>query len=566
RPESDIPLAPDLPDNSSSLSPSVRHVSRQRTESFARSRYSRSQDTNRAVARVSRTTPGIPSSQKHSNAKWRTWLHRGGTSSLEAAGENQYSPDAQIRLGVSQRSQQNTDSSWTGLSEDLPPIPSHGEVTNPRSDSPPNHPSIHSSENTSEALDRYERRQRVVRGNQQYVSSSNSVDVSEAFTQNHDLNATDNFFEESMSGTDLDGRGVVMVPEGSSTESSSLNLTASSELDDGPSSSEKTANPHRNFWLNGSPSPQLSHDVVKRQSVMQYLEIDEVWRSFVFGDDNSDEVNDLAYTQASRDAARELQPSEYSASSDTKEPSQMEHSSTRATGCPLNTVGRSQASGSIEPWSSSDVPSVGVNASSGFIESDAGIISSQLGESVGDPSRSHSGKDHSDSTYCEPGSEAPVNRALAVSQESRYNDSVSTGSFCESSHREPCKAHAQYVGSSGSGSLSASADMSSIPASTLAPPRLAVGVTNQSGVPGVEEQVRFAPPKLFVGSRSRPLERSKPPAPRKAVAKRRGRPKKRAIDGRADIRGIPNYTSDPIEDFEDQQPGENSLFPALELF
>lgn len=46
--------------------------------------------------------------------------------------------------------------------------------------------------------------------------------------------------------------------------------------------------------------------------------------------------------------------------------------------------------------------------------------------------------------------------------------------------------------------------------------------------------------------------------------------KKRANDGRADIRGLPNYSSDPIEEFEEERTvretrAPKSLFPALEL-
>jgi hypothetical protein len=50
--------------------------------------------------------------------------------------------------------------------------------------------------------------------------------------------------------------------------------------------------------------------------------------------------------------------------------------------------------------------------------------------------------------------------------------------------------------------------------------------------------------------------------------RRRGRPRRRANDGRADIRALPNYSSDPIEEFGDDeraQVREHGLFPALEL-
>ncbi|KAK4219494.1 hypothetical protein QBC37DRAFT_272616, partial [Rhypophila decipiens] len=74
---------------------------------------------------------------------------------------------------------------------------------------------------------------------------------------------------------------------------------------------------------------------------------------------------------------------------------------------------------------------------------------------------------------------------------------------------------------------------------------------------------RFAPPKLFVGKRSTQLRQ---PAPLQTVSlrkTRRGRQRARASDGRASIRALPNYNSDPIEEFEDEV--RDPLFPPLEM-
>ncbi|KAK4193129.1 hypothetical protein QBC35DRAFT_165074 [Podospora australis] len=77
------------------------------------------------------------------------------------------------------------------------------------------------------------------------------------------------------------------------------------------------------------------------------------------------------------------------------------------------------------------------------------------------------------------------------------------------------------------------------------------------------EQFRFAIPKLFVGSHATPNQTTTPRVP--LNLKKRGRQRKRAADGRADIRAVPNYASDPIEDFEEPlQFSKPSLFPALE--
>lgn len=74
---------------------------------------------------------------------------------------------------------------------------------------------------------------------------------------------------------------------------------------------------------------------------------------------------------------------------------------------------------------------------------------------------------------------------------------------------------------------------------------------------------RFAPPKLFVGSLSNSQPKRPAPARKVSLAQKRGRPKKRAGDGRADIRALPNYSSDPIEEIEDDV--EDPRFGPLEL-
>jgi hypothetical protein len=88
------------------------------------------------------------------------------------------------------------------------------------------------------------------------------------------------------------------------------------------------------------------------------------------------------------------------------------------------------------------------------------------------------------------------------------------------------------------------------------------------------EQFRFAQPKLFVGSRSSMSQPKRVAVSGVGISlakKKRGRPKKKANDGRADIRALPNYSSDPIEESEDEGRGRKegrvpkSLFPALEM-
>lgn len=90
-----------------------------------------------------------------------------------------------------------------------------------------------------------------------------------------------------------------------------------------------------------------------------------------------------------------------------------------------------------------------------------------------------------------------------------------------------------------------------------------------------KETFMFAPPRLFVGKLSTSVPSERPITALKPVTlmkPRRGRPRKKTRDGRANIRGIPVIYDDPIEDFDeaegsevrDQGRSEPSLFGALE--
>ncbi|KAI1778684.1 hypothetical protein F4818DRAFT_307106 [Hypoxylon cercidicola] len=68
----------------------------------------------------------------------------------------------------------------------------------------------------------------------------------------------------------------------------------------------------------------------------------------------------------------------------------------------------------------------------------------------------------------------------------------------------------------------------------------------------VESRFRFAVPKTFVGKLVDPnITAQGPPLLSHGGGKRRGRPKKKAADGRTDIRRLPDFDGDPIEEFED---------------
>ncbi|KAK1780442.1 hypothetical protein QBC45DRAFT_463546 [Copromyces sp. CBS 386.78] len=91
---------------------------------------------------------------------------------------------------------------------------------------------------------------------------------------------------------------------------------------------------------------------------------------------------------------------------------------------------------------------------------------------------------------------------------------------------------------------------------------------SRSGAPDSGEQFRFAPPRPFVGKHSVPSRNDRPSvaiAPA-TLKRKRGRPRKRACDGRADIRALPNYSGDPIEEIEDDDNApQPSLFGSLDV-
>lgn len=81
----------------------------------------------------------------------------------------------------------------------------------------------------------------------------------------------------------------------------------------------------------------------------------------------------------------------------------------------------------------------------------------------------------------------------------------------------------------------------------------------------------FAPPKLFVGKLSESMPSDRPVTAVKPVTltkNKRGRPKRKALDGRTNIKSIPMYHGDPIEDFDElgaQARVEPSLFGSLDV-
>ncbi|KAK0652296.1 hypothetical protein B0T16DRAFT_443568 [Cercophora newfieldiana] len=264
---------------------------------------------------------------------------------------------------------------------------------------------------------------------------------------------------------------------------------------------------------------------------------DEAWKRFVFGDDNTDEL-EHAITEATQDAARNMQSSDCLTCTTEDEEPHSEWDSVLAV---------------------RGTPSAGLlgapNTASGNLSS-AVIAASR--EATLAPS---SAEMLSDLT---PSSSHATTLSSRVLAEAGSNMSPGDDRFANQD-REPWPAASAAPDGSDHESLSDHATVTpSVGLSTVT----SMAVEPARSVGGNEPQFRFAPPKLFVGNRSTPNNVIRPTGaavPLSFARKRRGRPKKRAHDGRADIRALPNYAGDPIEEIEDDDVTQPSLFGTLEF-
>jgi hypothetical protein len=281
----------------------------------------------------------------------------------------------------------------------------------------------------------------------------------------------------------------------------------------------------------------LTSPAIPRVPVEREAAPDEAWKQFVFGDDNTDEFLEQAFKKATQDAARNLQPSDCSTCV-AEEPLSEWDSVFAVPGSPFS--GLFAAPDTADGDLSSAVVSASREAT--LAPSSAELLSNLT------PSSPH-----------------------ATSQPSRIvaeaGSSMSPGVGCSTNHDgDPWSDVSMRLESIGQEPLSdhTSGVPSVVPSAVTS---MAVEPA-QSVAGGNELQFRFAPPKLFVGSRSIPNQvtrRTGAAVPLSFERKRKGRSKKRAPDGRADIRALPNYTDDPIEEIEDGDASQPSLFGALEF-
>lgn len=534
-----------------------------------------SQDTNSAHGQVGRAISPVTSRQRSENNVWRTWLKSvsGATHTDKAAngstGSSQWPPVS------------------PGISEAYPVARSQVRPSHNLSDSP-------------QLDERDEFNQRVCDGNKAFDEFL-SGDSSFIFNWDDDLPST-----EELSRQDKTKELPFRIPQGRRSQL---------YVDEvGRKSNEL---PTRSL------APQTGHP----ESPIEDPEA--AWKAFIFRGD-SDEIAEAAFEEARHDAvmgqppsrnpppnsdpglsehgsnmatigsvyANQGIPSESTDGSEEVDDSVSEHGSDAATIGTVNTS-RELQSGSVDAPETEasmseydadydaqcdlDVESEFDEASTAHQETVIVISSSSAEESISDASYDTSGYSTQDLTMEAQARSSSPDEAIS-DQAYEASDSNTETPTMESQVTRSLSPEMEVSGTENrasdpvpsevsSGSIhelqvdSASLDMDSM---VVEPPKLVMRTAkpkeDKSKKEKPKDDFRFAPPKLFVGSRSNGLQ----PRPPRAVelvsfAKRRGgRQRKRASDGRADIRALPNYNSDPIEEIEDDDVQE-SRFGALEL-
>ncbi|KAK4245855.1 hypothetical protein C7999DRAFT_15990 [Corynascus novoguineensis] len=267
---------------------------------------------------------------------------------------------------------------------------------------------------------------------------------------------------------------------------------------------------------------------------------EEAWKAFVFGDDYNDKVSKAPSQEAKQEAVRGLQPFPSQLSPDKNQKS--DENSNVATVGTFYTNLENEAYENTEPHPVTEVSS---NLVATYAPSPRGARSKVLVRTSNDFGRTSS-----------IGAVAGISTVLG-------NDSVVD--FWEKNGPLPILWPDARTSGSHAVAPSVTTSMAVAPA---------VSNTEPSETSTMTDHFRFSQPKLFVGSRSKQAQPKHVTEPNPGITltkRRRGRPRRRTNDGRADIRALPNYTGDPIEDFEDKgrvhenEKALRSLFPMLEL-
>lgn len=486
---------------------------------------SNSENTDSALAQVGRAVSPVPSSRKAENARWRDWLEEPSSaiSSHAAVEGSRESLEYRISPGVSEMHVPGAD-----VQQTLPGM--EGLVLHGTSHTQTGEANqLLSSSDSSEMISRYEELLSRLRRLEQFDTPGSAVPSTD-----HSID-TGSGDDNPVWDVETHEETEVLSAAGMDVNEDSNISTETPDTEGQDSASTSGAQMRHSESMPVSNSPTTSPQATRLAGpVLEADDPDEAWKTFVFGDEGSEEVGEAAFEEARYEAARMLQPSDSPGSSGQRPES--ECNSNMATVGTLFTHGNDTTSETTDTGLPVETSaSLYVACSDSLVDTTPVPTMRSSGTSA-----EAQGVEVNPGTSIVPEVEMVTDSSPGYSQ--RSTDNVGS-----------------RVSPSDTGAPSATTSMAVIPAQSV------VGSSEQ-GVSG--EQFRFAPPKLFVGSRSSLPDvkhRTGVAADPRLARRRRGRLRKRATDGRADIRALPNYSSDPIEESEDDGRPPNSLFPALEL-
>ena len=263
-------------------------------------------------------------------------------------------------------------------------------------------------------------------------------------------------------------------------------------------------------------------------------DLDKAWKHFIFADDSATDIEDTVYREVKRDIARNLRPSSTDVSQDIY----------------IDAPKRDQGRSSVRTLPSSDadeIPRMSVE----FLSSDDGSMSHRA-------------------TICSQDAMVHCIPSLNTHQDGD-SSRVGIGHACHTTYTGTrSSSQAEYPSCEETLSVAqfhaTETDLVSESASMMAEPSCSEAGGRRLSL---EEHrpFKFAPPKLFIGKNSNP-DRPRQLANHGSAKnrKRSGRTRRPACDGRANIKAVPNYHGDPIEDPEDEvRQASSGLFKALEM-
>ncbi|KAM7193807.1 hypothetical protein V8F33_007596 [Rhypophila sp. PSN 637] len=552
---------------------SIRHASRY----FGLSDAYDSQDTNSAVAQPARAVPLVPTSQRSGNNIWRNWLESASGSvqtdkSVEGSVHSIYWPP--VSPGISETLERTkgrvcslpdpSESSPRAISQagqneeyasdDM--ISSGSSFIVNRNDDPAD------KEEVEEHQIRIEHPLRYVPGGKE-EAEQNKIQMERSFGY---IPANKEGVEDYKSKPERPFRHAPANKE--DVKEHKINIEEPSRYSPKPVG-------HQNMFRierDGYDLPKVSAKKQTSDPEPSTEDPEEAWKAFVLRGVDSDDLEQAAFEEAKHDAAMYIRPSDPSSTD-----SDQHMSDAISNVATVGTQPADQAS-HLTPLNEEDEDEDRLETDSGLggcVLASSSIEVEMSTDSYEEPEQISS-TPSAGSVVSDPAHRTSVSFTQATTMEVQVSSSRLDSGDMISSTRAPIK-RPDISSQPPSSSLSEPQPPSTIsalaPSSSLSeaqPESTASGLDSVAVQPpnldtkkSEPNNFRFAPPKLFAGNRSSQLRQ---PAPLQTVRlrkPRRGRQRARASDGRVNIRALPNYNSDPIEEFEDEV--RDPLFPPLEL-